>query len=80
MLAVSGVTLAFGPTEAAGGDACLKHLADDLLVRVSSADGQHREGIADVCTIQIEANALAQLRDHLRREAPVSTRRAGLST
>jgi hypothetical protein len=78
VLVHAGVSLALVPTGPAGHRTCLEHRAGDFGV-IAGVTGQHLAGgKADVRAVEVAADALAQLRDHLLRQARVGAGRTGL--
>jgi hypothetical protein len=71
VLVFRAVPLTLLPTEVAGSYARVEHLSDDLFIRASAAVCDHRSCAADVGTIEVQADALAEMRDHLLGQARV---------
>jgi hypothetical protein len=65
--------LAFFAAKAAGRDARVEHLADDLIVRACSAGGERCCRGAHIRAIQIQPNALTQRGNPLLGKAAVRT-------
>jgi hypothetical protein len=78
MFMLAGVALAFLGTEPAGGFAGLKDRDDGGFVaaRPTSAEITGRD--ADVCAVEIEANALPQVLHHFLGKAGICAGNAGL--
>ncbi|MEO1819778.1 hypothetical protein [Pseudomonas sp.] len=78
VLVLLGVTLAFVAAPAARIIAGLDHCSKNLNIR-SGAPGRHRSGCrTNVGAIEIQPDALPELRNHIFRQARVSAGRAGL--
>ena len=80
MLVHGGVTLAFLTAKSARGNARLQHFANDFFVGSSSAGGQCGSCGADVRTVQVQPDTLAELSHHLFCKACVSARCTSLGT
>ena len=71
MLVLARMPLAFFATDAAGGDTHVKQFADDLFVRPRSSAAESSEGVAHVCAVEVQPDALTELRHHLFCETRV---------
>lgn len=80
MLVHAGVAIAFLAAQAAGRCAGFQHTAYHLLVRTGPTGGNRSGGGANVGAIEIQANALGQLLDHVLTQAGVGAGCADLGT
>ena len=71
MIVAAGVLLAFLRAETAGKSAGFQHRHYRLLVRPGSADRDRPRSNAQVGAVEVEADALSKVRDHLFSETGV---------
>ena len=71
MIVAAGVLLAFLRAETAGKSAGFQHRHYRLLVRPGSADRDRPRSDAKIGAVEVEANALSKVRDHLFSETGV---------
>lgn len=79
MLMLCSVPLAFVGTQPARGRAGIQHCNDRDFVRARSSGPERTGSKAGIGTVEIKANALPQLRDHLLCKRGIGTGNAGLS-
>jgi hypothetical protein len=67
------MALTFFATDAARGDTGVEQFADDLFIRPRSSAAECSERVAHVCAVEVQSDALTELRHHLFCETRVGT-------
>jgi hypothetical protein len=80
MLVLVRVSLPLVTTDAARGNTRIEHLSNDLFVGSRSTVADGRKGLAHVCAVEVESNALSKLSNHVFSKACIGARGARLRT
>jgi hypothetical protein len=80
VLVLTRVPLAFVAAQATSCRAGEEHPTNELVIRAGASRGDASRDVADVGAVEIEANALGQILDHVLGKASVAARGARLGT